>query len=271
MLLSAVVARNAGEAWLAPAAVLRRVLSRSPRGLFIDIDGTLSPFADTPEQATVSSTCREALVRLTGLLDLVCLLTGRPADDAWRLVGVDDAVYVGNHGAERWYRGELLRPPGIERYQGRIARASATLRGLLASTPAITFEEKGIGFAIHYRRDPSVGPAVLDAAVRVGRRSGLQVLERTAHVEVRAPVDTDKGAALREIASRHGLAGLAVMGDDPVDAPAFAAARSYATTSGADLAVVTVGDRLRGSGDIALDDPADTCRVLDALARELDR
>ncbi len=199
----------------------------------------------------------------------MCLLTGRPADDAWRLVGVDDAIYVGNHGAERWYRGELLRPPGIERYQGRLARASWILRELLASTPAITFEDKGIGFAIHYRRDPSVGPAVLEAATRVCRRRGLEVAQRTAHVEVRPPVEADKGVALLEIASRHGLAGLVVMGDDPVDAPAFAAARSHAAATGADVAVVTVGERMRGSGDLALEDPAGTCRLLDDVAREI--
>jgi len=187
------------------------------------------------------------------------------------MVRVDDAIYVGNHGAERWYRGELLRPPGFERHQGRLARANGTLRGLLASTPAITFEDKGIGFAVHYRRDLSLGPAVLDAATRACRRRGLDVIQRTAHVEVRVPVQTDKGVALREIASRHGLAALVVMGDDAVDAPAFAAARSYATSTGADVGVVTVGERLRGSGDVALDDPSDTCRLLETLARELER
>ena len=269
MLLAAVLAPTAGDP--AHAAILLRALGRRPRGLFIDIDGTLSPIVDTPDRATVSPACRKAVGRLTQMLDVVCLLTGRPADDAWRLVGVDDALYVGEHGAERWYRGELLRAPGIERYEGRLGRAIGVLRGLLANTPALTFEQKGIGFAIHYRRDPSVERTVVDAATRVGRRRGLQVIQRSAHVEVRAPVEGDKGVALAEIASRHGLAGLVVMGDDPVDAPAFAAARAYGTASGAEVAVVTVGEGLRGTGDVALDDPAGTCRLLSTLARELGR
>ena len=267
--MSAVLARDVPEPLHAPR--LLRAFARRPRGLFVDIDGTISAIADTPEQATVSSECSDALRRLTRLLDVVCLLTGRPADDAWRMVGVDDAIYAGNHGAERWYRGELLRPPGIERYQGRLARAAGMLRGLLANTPAISFEDKGIGFAIHYRRDPAIGPEVLEAAARVCRGLGLEVLMRTAHVEVRAPVPTDKGTALTEIARRHGLAGLVVIGDDPVDAPAFAAARSHALDTGADVVVVTVGDQVRGHGDISLDDPAGTCRLLHAMARELER
>jgi trehalose 6-phosphate phosphatase len=267
--LSAVLARDVPEPLYAPRVL--RAFARRPRGLFVDIDGTISAIADTPEQATVTSECSDALRRLTRLLDVVCLLTGRPADDAWRMVGVDDAIYAGNHGAERWYRGELLRPPGIERYQGRLARAAGMLRGLLANTPAISFEDKGIGFAIHYRRDPAIGPEVLEAAARVCRGLGLEVLMRTAHVEVRAPVPADKGTALTEIARRHGLAGLVVIGDDPVDAPAFAAARSHALDTGADVVVVTVGDQVRGYGDLSLDDPAGTCRLLDAVARELER
>lgn len=267
--MSAVLAPATPEPSHAPSVL--RALARRPRGLFVDIDGTISQIVDTPEQASVSSDCSDALRRLTRLLDVVCVLTGRPADDAWRMVGVDGAIYVGNHGAERWYRGELLRPPGIERYQGRLARAAGMLRALLANTPAIAFEDKGIGFAIHYRRDPSMGPAVLRAATRVSRGLGLEVLRRTAHVEVRAPVPTDKGTALTEIARRQGLAGLVVIGDDPVDAPAFDAARSHAGATGADVVVVTVGDQVRGQGDLSLDDPAGTCRLLHAVARELER
>lgn len=267
--MSAVLAPAEPEPSHAPRVL--RALARRPRGLFVDIDGTISPIADTPEQATVPPECAGALRDLTRILDVVCVLTGRPADDAWRMVGVDDAIYVGNHGAERWYRGELLRPPGIERYQGRLAKAAGILRALLASTPAIAFEDKGIGFAIHYRRDPLAGPGLLAAATRVCRGLGLQVIQRTAHVEVRAPVHTDKGTALTEIARRQGLAGLVVIGDDAVDAPAFAAARSYSRDSGADAAVVTVGDQVRGQGDISLDDPAATCRLLNALASDLER
>lgn len=244
-------------------------LARRPRALFIDIDGTISPIADTPEQATVSPACREGLRRLASVLDLVCILTGRPADDAWRMVGVDDALYVGNHGAETWLRGELLRPPGIERYDARLGRASGALRTMLASAPGIVFEDKGIGFAIHFRRDPSAEAAVVEAATRVGRRHGLHVLRRSAHVEVRAPVEADKGVALGELARRHGLAGLVVIGDDPVDAPAFEAARAYAQASGASVAVVTVGEGVRGTGDVSLDDPDATCALLSEAAAEL--
>lgn len=250
--------------------LLRSAFARRPSALFCDIDGTLGPLAETPERATVLPEARAALRALRPWIDLLCLLTGRPADDAWRMVGIDDALYVGNHGAEVWLNGELLRPAGSERFHGRIGRANATLRAVLAGVPGLAFEDKGIGFAIHYRRRPSAEETVVQAAERVARQRGLQVLVRSAHVEVRAPVEGDKGSALLRLADRRGLRGVVVIGDDPVDAPAFAAAREHAKRSGATVVTVTVGD-LRPPGDIQIPDPDSVAELLLAAARSLER
>lgn len=250
--------------------LLHDALARRPSALFSDIDGTLSPLAETPERATVLPGCRTSLLALRPRIDLLCLLTGRPADDAWRMVGIDDALYVGNHGAEVWLQGELMRPAGSERYDGRLGRASATLRLVLAGVPGLVFEDKGLGFAIHYRRQPSAAGTVRQAAERVASERGLQVLVRSAHVEVRAPVQGDKGSALLRLADRRGLRGVVVIGDDPVDAPAFAAAREHAKRTGATVVTVTVGG-FRPPGDIQVRDPAAVAELLLATARSLER
>lgn len=251
-----------------PAEAVAHALRRRPSALFTDIDGTLSPLVDTPGGARVLEGGRRALRALVGRCDLVCVLTGRPADDAWRMVGVDEAVYVGNHGAETWRRGELLRPAGIERYQPRVARAAALLRVALAGVPGIAFEDKGIAIAVHFRRDERQAQSVREAAERVARRRGLQVVTRTAHVEVRPPLPGDKGTALAELAERHALRGLVVLGDDPVDAPAFAAARAYAARTGAAVVVVTVGG-LRPAGDVDVAGPEAVAELLLDASRSM--
>lgn len=245
-----------------------QALRARPSALFTDIDGTLSPIVARPQEAVVLATCREALRRLAEMVDLVCVLSGRPADEAWRMVQVDEATYVGNHGAETWVRGELLRPPDIERYRGRLARASTLIRLSLSGVRGIVFEDKGIGFAVHWRGNPGAAETVREVATRIARRRGLQVALRTMHVEVRPPLQSDKGTALRDLAQRHGLKGLVAIGDDPVDAPAFAAAREYAGGADAKVAILTVGTGVQG-GDIELADPAEVGRYLLSLAHAL--
>ncbi|MEX2046862.1 MAG: trehalose-phosphatase [Chloroflexota bacterium] len=253
------------------ARVIADALRRRPSAIFTDIDGTLCPIVATPSEATVREECREALRALTLYVDLLCVLSGRPADEAWRMVRIDEALYVGNHGAERWFRGELLRPPGIERYHARLARAHAMLRLSLANVPGLVFEDKGIGFAVHFRREPAVGPEVLRVARSVAARRGLEVVERTAHVEVRPPSSEDKGSSLLALARHYGLRGLIVLGDDRVDLPAFAAARAHASETGCTAVVVGVGDAFDDEldVDISLARPSETCALLSSVVEIL--
>lgn len=253
------------------AWVIVDTLRRRPSGLFTDIDGTISPIAATPSEATVYEACREALRALAPCVDLLCVISGRPADEAWRMVRIDEALYIGNHGAERWFHGELLRPPGSERYHARLARAAAMLRLSLANVPGLVFEDKGIGFAVHYRREPSVAPVVLDAARRIAARRGLEAIERTAHVEIRAPIGADKGESLRSLARAYGLEGIVVLGDDPVDLPAFLAAREHAEHTGGASVVVTVGEGADEDidADVHLSGPSEMCALLGSVAKAL--
>ncbi len=251
--------------------VIADTLRRRPCGIFTDIDGTISPITTTPSEATVYGACREALRALLPHVDLLCVISGRPADEAWRMVRIDEALYVGNHGAERWYRGELLRPPGSERYHARLARAASMLRLSLANVPGLVFEDKGIGFAVHYRREPSAGPRVLEAARRIAARRGLEVVERTAHVEIRAPIGSDKGDSLRSLAKTYGLRGLVVLGDDPVDLPMFVAGREHAAANKAVATVVSVGQNVPDDTDVDvhLASPSDMCALLASVAEAL--
>src|SRR5207253_7366923 len=76
------------------------LLARERAGLVTDVDGTISPIVAQPEDAVVLPEAREALRGLSEILELVAVVSGRRAADAWAIVGVDRLAYVGNHGLE---------------------------------------------------------------------------------------------------------------------------------------------------------------------------
>ena len=127
------------------------VLSLRPFGLFTDVDGTISEIAPSPGQARVSPGCRESLAALAGRLDLVAAVSGRTAGEAREMVGVDDVIYIGNHGYERWVGGRVQLMPGVEPYMDLIRTVLEELEKRIA-IEGVIFENKGPTASIHYRR-----------------------------------------------------------------------------------------------------------------------
>lgn len=213
-------------------APLRRaaqaVLAQPPVGLFSDVDGTIAALAPRPDLAHIDPRARDALARLAGSLAAVVVLTGRPAAEAQRMVGVDGLIYVGNHGLERLEGGRLARPAASEMALGALAAISPRLEEALRDQPGLLFEPKGPLLGIHYRNapDPAAARARILAACAALAPAGLRVAEGKLVVELQPATAFDKGLALRAIAAERGLHGLVVLGDDRTDLQAFAAARA---------------------------------------------
>ncbi|HEU4599323.1 MAG TPA: trehalose-phosphatase, partial [Solirubrobacterales bacterium] len=89
--------RGSGD-WAGSLAPLRSEPDRS--AVLTDVDGTLAPIVERPEQAAVPAEARDALVSLSSRFGLVGCISGRQAEEARRLVGVDEIAYAGNHGLE---------------------------------------------------------------------------------------------------------------------------------------------------------------------------
>src|SRR5262249_20346941 len=68
--------------------------------LLTDVDGTLAPIVARPELAAVPTAVSELLARLSERYALVGCVSGRRAEEARRLVGVEGIAYAGNHGLE---------------------------------------------------------------------------------------------------------------------------------------------------------------------------
>ncbi len=175
--------------------------------LLLDVDGTLAPIVARPEDARVPEATRADLVRLAARYALVACVSGRTAEDARRVVGVDGIVYVGEHGLE-------LDPRAAE-WAERIA-AFADGAGPAA-------ERKPLSVSFHYRgaEDEEAVRAELERLAERAVAAGLRPRWGRKVLEVRPPVDADKGTAIRRLLDERRLRRALYAGDDATDLDAF--------------------------------------------------
>lgn len=202
-------------------------LPRSPDGLafFFDIDGTLIDIAATPDAVTVPP-------ELPALLDRLCartggalaLLTGRDIATVDRLFAPARLPAGAVHGALlRDASGAIIGDPPDPALAGVRRRLAA----FVATHPAALLEDKGIAVAVHFRADPSLGPAAEAAAREAVAAAGASLMVQPGKMvfEVR-PAAADKGAALSAFMGSPAFAGRrpVAVGDDLTDESMFGAA-----------------------------------------------
>jgi trehalose 6-phosphate phosphatase len=193
---------------VAAASLLAR-LAESPErtAILLDVDGTLAPIVERPEDARVPDGTRDELRRLVERYALVACISGRTGEDAARMVGVDGIRYVGEHGLEL--------APEARRWAGRLRAFADT-----APWPA---EEKELSLAFHYRtaEDPGAAVAVLERVAEHAVEEGFRPRWGRMVLEVRPPLDVDKGTAVRRLLEQAGLRQALYAGDDTTDLDAF--------------------------------------------------
>jgi trehalose-phosphatase len=192
-----------------PIAQLRAHPGRA--ALLLDVDGTLAPIVERPEQARVPEETRAELRRLAGRYALVACVTGRPEDVARGFLGVDGIEIVGEHGL------------GLDPASGAWAdRIHAWADGI--EWPAERKERKRYAVTFHFRGDPDPDAAVarLREVADDAAEQGFQPRWGRKVLEVVPPVAADKGTAVRTLLERRPdvTAGL-FAGDDTTDVDAF--------------------------------------------------
>jgi len=175
--------------------------------VLLDVDGTLAPIVARPEDAVVPDETRGLVEQLVARYALVAAISGRAGEDAAAMVGVDGVVYVGEHGLEL--------DPRAAQWTPAIAEFADSV-----DWPA---ELKRLSASFHFRAAEDEPAAVTelrrvaDRAVAAGLRPrwGRKVLE------VRPPVDADKGTAVRALLEERQLRRALYAGDDATDLDAF--------------------------------------------------
>lgn len=212
--------------------LLRERLRQTPLVVLLDVDGTLSPIAPTPDVAFVPARTREAVERLAAAPGThVALVSGRAAADARRLVGARGTWAVGNHGFERITPvGIVETDPALAPWLERMASAAAAIAPLVAQVDGAMLEDKRWTLSIHVRQAAAEAATLLAPELeRCAASNGLVLTHGKMVFEVRPPVRVDKGTA--SVALVRDLAGPATAavlyaGDDRTDEDAFAALRA---------------------------------------------
>ena len=175
--------------------------------ILLDVDGTLAPIVERPEDASVPERTRAELRRLVDRYALVGCISGRASNDARRVVGVEGIRYVGEHGLEL--------DPLAEEWSERVHAFADD-----APWPA---ERKRLSVSFHYRTapDPDVAREELELVAERALEAGLRPRWGRMVLEVRPPLDADKGEAVRRLLAERGLRRALYAGDDTTDLDAF--------------------------------------------------
>jgi trehalose 6-phosphate phosphatase len=253
-------------------------LRADPRhaAVLTDVDGTLAPIVERPEQAAVPERAKELLRALNGRYGLVGCISGRRALDARRLVGLEEIAYAGNHGLE-------LLMPGKEEPEldpamvGQEHSAADFLDGRDSDGLAavgLRREDKGPIQTLHWRgaEDEQAAEArAREIAAEAGRaklepRWGRKVLE------LRPIGGGGKDAAIAALLATDGVTGAIYAGDDRTDLDAFRRLRELCEEGRLERAVCVgvispeAPPELAEESDLSVDGPPGWLGLLAALA-----
>ena len=220
--------------------------------ILLDVDGVLAPIVDVPHEAVVPEETRAEVARLHERYALVACISGRSGADARRIVGLDQLVYVGEHGLE-------LVPEAAE--------WSERLHAFAESIDWDDIERKPLTISFHYRRadNEAEALAMLEAAAARARHEGLVARFGRKVLELRPPVGAHKGTAVAHLLGERGLERALYAGDDTTDLDAFDAVRSLELGVRVAVASAEGPPALREAADIVVDGPAEMLELLRAL------
>jgi trehalose-phosphatase len=208
--------------------MLAERLGGDPLMLLLDIDGTLAPIAGRPSDAVLPAPTRRLLdeLAMTPRVHVVAI-SGRSALDSRRLIGLDDTWIIGNHGIEV---APPMGPPvpraEVAPYADRVAVAAKRATAFAHDIPGIIIEDKTWTLSVHYRlADRNVVPGLTAEIYTIARELGLRITTGKEVLELRPPIEIDKGTAAVELAATLGALGhgasLLCAGDDRTDEDMF--------------------------------------------------
>ena len=246
-------------------------LGGTPLSILLDIDGTLAPIAPRPDQAKVSADTCKALERLIAIPDAhVAVVTGRSVQDARRMVALKGLGVIGNHGFEvLGEAGEVISEPAALTYLDAVRKAASTLASLPKEVQGVVLEDKHWTLSVHYRlaARPAI-PRITERVHAAADMHGLRVTRGKEVLELRPPLDVNKGTAAVLWVKRLGLsssASVLYIGDDRTDEDAFRELRAAFPKA----VTIRVGDPDHGETTLAelrLETPSEVKDFLVALA-----
>ncbi len=254
------------NASLGPLAAL--IEDAATSAVVTDFDGTLAAIVDEPDDAVALDEAQTVLARLAWSFAVVAVVSGRPVEYLQRrLGGAGPAVrLVGVYGLE-WIEGGRVRTaPGAQAWIAPVAEVVAAAR---AEAPEhVGVEDKRVSMTLHWRRAPDAAPWARQFAARWVATTGLVAHDSRMAIDLRPPLDVDKGSALRDVVG--GCQAVCYFGDDTGDLAAFAALDELDSANIATVRVAVADPEsppaLIAAADMVVPGPAAALALLTKLA-----
>ncbi|GAA2683087.1 trehalose-phosphatase [Actinoplanes palleronii] len=250
---------SADDAWA------RTVAHASRTTFFFDFDGVLSPVTKDPSVSQPVPEVPGVLERLAARVARVAIVSARPVDFLrTRFAALEHVDLFGLYGLEVLHEGKVVTTPAALEYEEPMAALAADARSALSKP--VFVEYKRLSVALHYRECPERAAEVEQWAHERAERDNLKIQRGRMVVEVKPPVDQDKGMVITEAVRDTGCAWY--FGDDMSDIKAFDALRAREAVDpaffGMAIAVANdeTGAEVSSAADLTLASPTAVAKFL---------
>ena len=242
--------------------IIERLRGRRPV-IFLDYDGTLTPTGEEASRGLLPENTRQLIRRLSEYW-MVVIITGRPLNDARKLVGLDNLVYVGSHGLDMAGPEDSFHETPGNRFRPVLDKAEKEVREAIRHLARVYLQRKPFSVAIHYRLANKAVLPELEARVDevVAHYPELIKIAEKEIFELR-PKNWNKGQALLHLLERFHIDGSCsvpiYIGDDPKNEGIFQAVADRG------IGILVSGGDQRTTADYTVRDPNEVTIFLEQL------
>jgi trehalose 6-phosphate phosphatase len=180
---------------------------------------------------------------------------------------------IGNHGIEVAAPNQPAVPRAdVAEYADRITEALARCNAVADSAPGVVVEDKRWTLSVHYRlAERAVVPAVSAHVASIADSLGLRLTAGKEVLELRPPVDVNKGTAALQLAKSLSAldseASILCVGDDRTDEDAFRALRDRQPLA-VTVFVGDYGDDVGTAAEFYVEDPDEVRTLLETIVEQ---
>jgi trehalose 6-phosphate phosphatase len=209
--------------------------------LFLDVDGTLVEFTDSPLETFADDELKEVLKQVAERLGgALALVSGRGLEYLDALFAPLRLPAAGLHGVERRKASGAIH--GASFVDSQLDGARSALTALVRAHPGTSLEDKGRTLAVHFRMAPQFESAIRESLTAIAKRLGsnYHIQDGSMVLEIK-PRGFTKGSAISAFMHEPPFSGRTpvFVGDDLTDQDGFRVVESRGGIS------IAVGDRVK--------------------------